>query len=284
MADDNTAVAAGFMRRRVVGVPVMYWLLGGVGVLAIVAYRMRTTSDNSADSEPDVPLGDQQNDTATGDPDADYSPFNTRASIVANPIDRVPVDQPEIEMTNALWLKKAVEWRVSKGQSGGTVQAALQAYLNGDRLTIEQGQERDLAIKEFGLPPDPPSTTSTDPTPVMAAPAKAQGPLPRYHTIINSNDDSYAKLASIYYPTSNADSVNTIERANIGKLSGVGPFRSGTRVYVPVYRVPVYYTSTKKTNTAAEIARKNGTNTAALYALNDRMKFPVKAGTRVRVA
>lgn len=93
----------------------------------------------------------------------------------------------------------------------------------------------------------------------------------------------YAKIASIYYPSSDKTSVDLLRNANRGRLVTDGPWRVGTYVQVPKYVTPKYYMSTKKTDTEAEIAAKNGISRPSLRALNPGMKFPVKAGTRVRV-
>ena len=276
MADGQSS----FLRRRVAGIPVLY-IFGAVAVvLAVLAWRMRDAPEPDVPSSgSDVPMETQQND-----PDAElkaYEGFVAKSSITAAPAEKP--DDVIPEETNATWLKKAVEWRVSQGASGGAVQAALQAYLSGATLSIEQGAERDKAIKQFGLPPEPPEKTGTVNSPTPIAPAKSQGVLPRYHRVVNTNDDTFVEVARIYYPTYDKSSVDLIRRYNYGRLVGTGPFKPGTTIYVPKYNVPKYYTSTKKTDTAKEIAKKNGLPVNALYALNPGMKFPLKSGTRVRV-
>lgn len=272
-----------FLRRKVAGIPVIYLLGAAAVALAVLAWRMQNAPDSDvepgAEAASDaVPMETVQNNS---DVNTDYDGFVAKSSITAAPAEKVEEEKPE--ETNAQWLKKSVEWRVSQGASGGTVQAALQAYLSGATLSVEQGAERDKAIKQFGLPPDPPEKTGTAVAAPVIAPAKSQGTLPRYHKVVNTNDDTFADIARIYYPTYDATSVTLIANANRGRLVGSGPFKAGTSVYVPKYAVPKYYTSTKKTNTASEIAKKNGISVSALTALNPGMKFPLKSGTRVRV-
>ena len=273
MADEPST---SFLRRKVAGIPVMY-LLGAVAiVLVVIAIRMKpsASTDDGATSE-DVPMETIQNDSVDGS----YDGFVAKGSIVAAPPEKPEDNTPE--ETNASWLKKAVEWRVQNGASGGTVQAALQAYLAGSALSAEQGAERDKAIQQFGLPPYPPDSTATKDAPLV--PARAQGPLPRSHTVTNANDDTFAEIAKLYYPTSDRTSVDLLRRNNYNRLVGDGPFRPGTTVWVPKYTTPKYYTSTKRYDTEAEIAKKNGISRPQLRALNPGLKFPVKSGTRVRV-
>ena len=285
MAEDAPS-APSFLRRRVAGIPVLYLAAGGVAVLAVVAWRMRATND----AETDVPMETNQNadaddpgSTTLNTGDTSYDGFVAKGSITAAPAE--PPEQNVPEETNQTWLKKSVEFRVKQGASGGTVQSALQKYLSGSQLSYAEGQERDKAIKEFGLPPDPPEQTNPVNAPVVITPAKPQGTLPRYHRVVNANDDTFADIARIYYPTADSTSVNLIARYNYGRLVGSGPFKVGTTVYVPKYNVPKYYRATKSIDTASEIGRKNGNVPArGIEALNPGMKFPVKSGKRVRVA
>lgn len=278
-----------FLRKRIAGIPVLYLAGGAAVVLAVIAFRMRQSEDPSEDGvspSTDVPTEEIQNDMVNAADGTNYDPFVAKGSITAAPADQVTPDPPKVEETNEDWLKKGVQWQINtKGQSAGVAQEALQAYLRGSQLSIAQGAIRDSTIKEFGLPPDPPDRTSTAPAPgPTLAPAKSQGPLPRYHKVINTNDDTFAKIARIYYPTYDDTSVDLLEKANVGRLANAGPFRAGTTVYVPKYNVPKYYTATEKTDTAAEIGKKHGVSALAIQRMNDGMKFPVKKGTRVRVA
>lgn len=274
-------MAESFLRKRVAGIPVAYLLGGGVVVLAVVAWRMKSTSGEDTD---DIPMEEEQNQDARIDLDTGqgYDAFVAKGSITAAPAPKPEDNTPE--ETNNTWLKKAVEWRVSQGASAGTVQNALQAYLAGAQLSAAQGAERDRAVKQFGLPPDPSEKTNAISAPISAPIARSQGPLPRYHKVTNSSDDTFVELAKIYYPTADRTSVTLIAEQNRYRLVGSGPFKPGTQVKVPAYRAPKYYTSTKKTNTLSEIARKNGLSKSNVQAFNPGMKFPLKSGTRVRVA
>ena len=282
--DNPTGKATGLLRKKVAGIPVVWVAGAGVAVLAVYAYRTHANTDQSTNQ-------DQQGDTSD-DPDSQaaaidqkyqtsYDQFTTKGSVSAAP----PGDttqEPEVE-TNTSWLKKGIQWQISKGVSAGVAQSALQTYLSGSNLTYDQAQIRDAVIKEFGLPPDPPDKTNNPDQPKVADVGKAQGPLPRTHIIKGTADNTYAKIATLYYPSGDTASVTLLANANRTKLTGSGPWKVGTGVYVPKYSVPKYYTSTKKTDTLKEIAAKNGVSQASVRALNPGMKFPVKSGTRVRV-
>lgn len=293
MADTSTS-SGSFWRRKIAGIPMIYLAGGIVAILAIVAFRMRNT--NSDSDTVDQPMETDQNsdsdaasdyDTAFDQSVADYSGFTAKGSVTAAPADNTGATSEPVVETNETWLAKAVQWNITKGVSAGAAQSALQAYLNGSNLTHDQGTIRDNTVKEFGLPPDPPSSTNATPNPPTAATpspiARRQGPLARNHKVMNTSENTYAKLAALYYPTADATSIALIRRANVGKLVGDGPFAIGTLVRIPQYVAPKYYTSTKKTDTLKEIAAKNGISQDGVRALNPGMKFPVKSGTRVRV-
>lgn len=281
MSTPTVPTKGSFWRRKIAGIPMIYLVGAIVGVLAIVAFRMRNTNADDTMAA-DVPMETDQNSEADQFDDkynTSYDAFTTKGSISA--ADPGQTTQEAIVETNETWLAKAVPWNIKKGVSAGTAQNALQAYLAGSNLTMEQSTIRDQTIAEFGLPPDPPSRTSA--TPTTTPTARNQGPLPRYHKIESTSDNTYAKIASIYYPSSDTTSVTLLRNANKGRLVTDGPWKIGATVYVPKYVVPKYYISTKKTNTATEIAKKNGISTASLTALNPGVKFPVKAGTKIRV-
>ena len=234
----------------------------------------------------EVPTETDQNpdadfDTKYDQSAADYTGFVAKGSITAAPADKA--DSEPIVETNETWLAKAVQWNIGKGVSAGLAQSALQTYLAGTDLTLEQGQIRDNTIKEFGLPPEPPFRTNATPSPSQQIIARRQGPLPRRHVVTNTADNTYAKLAALYYPTSDATSVALVRNANRGRLATDGPFSVGTTVQVPAYTAPKYYTATKRTDTPSEIGAKNGVSASQIIALNPGMKFPVKSGTKVRV-
>ena len=105
MAEED-APATGIMRRRVAGIPVVYLAGGGVIVLAIVAWRMRTANDAPADNA-DVPMDEAQNDTANDEIDsAGYDAFTAKTSITAAPPEKE--DPIEVVETNTRGYGKSL--------------------------------------------------------------------------------------------------------------------------------------------------------------------------------
>lgn len=283
MADDG-GINTSFLRRKLFGIPVLYVAGAAVLVLAVVAYRMQSNveedTETESDDAPENSVGATVGDGFSQD-SQNYSGF------VANP---TPVYQSPSEVattttidTNDAWLKRGVEWSVQNGlASAGNAQQALALYLDGAQLSSEQGTIRDRVVKQFGVPPEPITVGGTAP-----APGQKQGNPPTKHTVKGPNDNTLGKLAQLYYGVNDDEKIDLLEVANrnrgLGTVGASKPLAIGTIVTIPKYTRPVYYISTKTTDTASEIARKNGVFTNTLYLLNDGMKFPVKPGTRVRV-
>lgn len=279
---DGAPVSTGFLRKKIFGkIPVIYVLGVFILILAIVAYRMKANEPTDATDTPAATdeASDSTDVLATGDTDS----LATGGTVVAPPASNPVVGNDAIS-DNQTWLRKAVEFLGSQGVGAGNAQVAMQAYLNGDNLSNQQGVWRDKAVKQLGLPPEAFNAGTT--LGKSPAPAKRQGPLPRTHKVVGPNDNTYAKLAQLYYNSGSAGNVAFIKAANTPNSSlgdGNGPFAAGSMVKIPKFVTPVYYKSTSKINTAREIADKNHISVNDLTILNPTLHFPVKSGTRVRV-
>jgi hypothetical protein len=267
-----------FLSRKILGVQVLYWLAIGVLILAYVAYRMRNASaDLPPAAETDPSLAPENADESA----ASYDGFTAQPT----PTYSSGVAPSTTVETNESWAKKATEFVGASGLATyGDAQLAIQKYLNGDQLSFKEGQIRDAAIKQFGAPPEAVTVGGTDPKPAApATAAKRQGTPPCYHTIRGANDNTYSELSQLYYGTIANDRIDLLQAANISRGKS-GPWPVGTRMMIPAYHPPKYYTSTKTINTLKEIAAKNSTSVTVLRILNDGIKDTLKTGTKVRVA
>lgn len=264
------------LTKKVGGVPVVYLAALFVGILVVIAWRMK-------------PAADQSGDPATGDDvEGDPSLANGVPVFIANPTP--PYSTPDPATTdpvtvddNNRWAKRATEWLVATGQAnGGDAQLAMNEYINGAQLSYAQGKLRDAAIKQYGIPPEPltPGGTSAPNT----IPTK-QGNPPTTHVVKGSNDNDFWKLAKLYYGSDHYDYVNTLEVANLSIRKGRNHLPVGTSVKIPKYGAPKYFLTNIAGMSAQQIAQKNGTTAAAITEFNDSIKFPVaRKGTRIRVA
>lgn len=202
--------------RKIAGVPLVYVLAAVALVVAYFAWRAKPSTSSPAGAAPDAtadanipaPEAYPQVYTSTADsqsPNA-YTPATANASIT----------------TNDEWLTRGVAFLIARGYNPGAAQAALQAYLNGDDISYEQGRMRDEVVREYGIPPAPTNVGNTG-----AMPARIQGPIPRTHSVRSTNEDTAAKLAQLYYGDAGLASV--IAAANDGRSD----YAVGQSVQIP---------------------------------------------------
>lgn len=256
--------------KKVAGVPVVYIAGAFVAVLVVVAIKMKPTVTAEDDATPNQPA--EELDAAE-----DYSSLATTGTVTV-----VQAATPEAETTTATneqWGRSAVEYLVSENMATPSeAEAAIYHYLQGADLSYSEGQLKDAAIRKLKLPPEPLPNVGT----VGSQPAQKQiGILPGVHKVKGVNDDGLTKLAQLYYGRSDLPYTTLLSAAN-PKLPRYGHYAVGTTVNIPAYREPKWYTAGSRD--AKTIAAKNGTTTQTLTLLNPGMVFPVKTGTKVRVA
>jgi len=131
----NSPVKTGWMQKKVFGIPAVYLAVGFVLILALVAWRLKSTTPTATTTDTTNPDA-----TATSE---DLNPAVPTGTVYAqNP--QTP-DQPVIE-TNDTWMRKSLAFLIAKGENPGTVQLALQHYLAGNDLTYDEGRLRDAAV------------------------------------------------------------------------------------------------------------------------------------------
>ena len=274
----NTATLRALMAKRVAGIPVMVIVALFAGVILFFAIRMRSSTGDTTDASSDnTPAEDAGPTDDTQQPDFSAVPGD---GLTATPV----VTQTATNDTNDAWKRRTITWLMGNGYSVSVATTAITKYLNGEKLTVEEGKARDAAITQFGLPPedipDSPPISSGAGKGSSNAPASKQGEPPLNHTVMGNRDNNPSELAVLYYGTNNADAVNKIRAANNTK---VAPYAVGTKVHIPENYVPHYFTATAHIHTLYDIARRNGVDPSKVESLNPDKKFPVKPGTRVRV-
>lgn len=258
------------MSKKVAGIPVL-WIALAIAVVALYgALRLKPAPEESDDE----PEGDEDTSGDIGDTS---QPVFSATPVIMQPSGPSVASTP-MEDTNDLWGRRAIEWLVANGHSLTLATTAITKYLAGETLSSTEGGARDKAVKQFGLPPEGLTPTSTAATP--SPPASKQGTTPLWHTVRGQRDNTPGELARLYYGIANGDAIEIIRARNTTLTE---PYRVGLKVRVPEYRDPKFYRSTAAVNTLYEIARKNGTTPQSVTALNPGMKFPVKAGTSVRI-
>lgn len=262
------------MKRKVAGVPVLYIAAAFVTILALVAWKMKPTTPPE-----EAPIEEQSNTAPDG---SEFDGLATQGTVtVVQPAGNQTVPDPVVE-TNETWGKKAIEWLVKEDKaSPGNAQTAIAKYLNGEQLSFDEGALRDLAVRQYGIPPE----SVTSPTSTAERPAQRQFTnFPGTHTIRGTNDATYQQLSQLYYGNADFAHYSKLQAAN-PTLSKDGIHQPGTVVKIPIYSNPRYFTVTKDTLDRTKIAAKNGITTWALDAYNPNLRNnAIKVGQVVRVA
>lgn len=276
------------MARKVFGIPVLYLVAVAVAVLGYFAWKMKPATDKPEEETPSSD-GSEGEQPLSGQPVFTSNPAPT----YVQPSGDVSTE-PSVD-TNDKWLRRSIEWvAANKGVGVDEAQVALQAYLNGDQLSVRQGQIRDFAIAHFGLPPELVTSGGTVdapvPVPIPDEPPPTPTPTPNaqpptYYT--TKSGDTWTSVCRKFYGNGDNAHVDYLQSWNV--RSGAphsGAMRAGIRLFVPNYQPPKYIKATATMRTAADIIKRNPPlNSAAMLSeLNDGMKFPVKVGTKVRVA
>lgn len=245
-----------WMRRKVMGIPLIYLAGGFVIILAALAWKMKPAAAPADTTATDTTPVESASDTILSESQSPLPalPLGT----VTAPPSSTPGDVGNASITdNDEWLRRGVAFLIEKGNAPGEAQAALATYLDGGDVTFAQGKMRDDAIREFGLPPTPPQIGSTGP-----APAKSQGPLPRSHTVMSSSDNDAVELALLYYGRNDPFAVNSITSRNngvahyaVGQKIWIQELPKPTTVTTPAKPAPRYHTVAKG-DTLQTVARR----------------------------
>lgn len=269
----------GLMQKKIAGIPAIYVAGLFVAILAFVAWRMKPAKE--------PPVDNTTPDDTSGDPAGDSVP-----TFVANPAPTystgVPANGAPVSIDdNDKWTRRAIEWLIGQGIATPSVATnAIQKYIAGEQLSQSEGALRDAAIRQFGLPPELPTGGGTDipaPTPTPA-PGPDDGHIPpKFHTVKGSSDNTWTEIAQLYYHRSDDAAIDLLQSYNVRLKS---PFAAGTKLWVPRWTSPKYVKATATMRTTTQLISKNPplNSVAMLQTLNDGMHFPVKVGTRVRVA
>lgn len=272
MAIDFDAIA----KKKFLNIPVLYWVGGFVLILAVVAYRMKPSVEPTSATDA---AGTGVDTDGAVDESNPYGGLATNGTVIVAP--QQPQASDAVAETNDTWARAAVNYLIeSKQATPGAAQAAIQKYLQGDNLTFEEGILRDSAIAKLTLPPEPLVNIGQ----VSEKPGQKQfSNFPGTHTVKGTNDNTPAKLATIYYGSGDALHQNKIVAANTSLGPASTTYNVGNRIHIPLWITPKYFTAHAGFLTDYQIARANGIAAINVLNLNPGMSFPVVSGAKVRV-
>lgn len=265
------------LSKKFMNVPVLYWAGAFVGILAFAAWKMKSTvPDTPEETTEDAGAVPGESDAA-----ADYSGLATTGTVTV--VQSAQNDIQKEDYTNADWEEDAIAYLISeKGVPGTDAQIAIQKYMDGNDLSYEEKQWIDACVAKFKRPPDGVSTIGV----IGTQPGQKQfSNFPGKHTVKNSNDNTPAKLAALYYGSGSIENARLIAGANSALGAPGVTYMQGTSVTIPTYHAPKFYTVTGVNDTtAAKVAAKNGISAATVQILNTGHKEPYPKGSGVRVA
>jgi hypothetical protein len=271
-----------FASKKVAGVPILYLLGGGVVILAIVAWKMKPSADSAQAEEAPADAAD-----VAGDLPDPYDGFETKGSVTVAPQPTPDTSANAAVQSNTEWVSKGVQWLVAERNVNGTdAYRALNKFLNDEDRSYEEQQYVDLVFKAYGPPPDQGGGGGSVGPKVATKQFTGSGT----HTVMSSNDNTASALAALYYGSNAQDRIDLIEAANL--TLGVGPYPTGSKIVIPAYHTPTYFTVQKAGGmTAAEYAALNGAIPLnKLAALNNPKggtyapTYRFAKGTRLRVS
>lgn len=270
-----------FAQKKVLGVPVLYLAALAVTILAVVAWRMKpAATEDTAGVDPQDSLDGVDNELV--DADNPYSGLATNGTVVVAPQTPADTTVEPVVKTNEDWVKDASEWLVAKKMATGIeATRALTKLIEGEDLSFDEGALANAAIAEKGQPPESIGKVGA----IADQPARRQfSGSNGTHTVKGTNDDTFAKLAVVYYGNGDALHVNRIAEYNTKLGPASASFDAGTRIAIPTYVNPKYYTVTGKNldNRFKTIAAKAGATPEMIQALNPSLTEPIPNGTKVR--
>jgi hypothetical protein len=270
-----------FLKRKVFGVPVVY--IGGlfVAFLAFIAWRMKPNMSSASDGSTDTDATSKDAITGADNP---YDMFKTTGTVTVQQGSDPATVTPIGNRNNEAWARQSAEWLTANGTASDVALTTMMKYVNGEQLSIPEGQLRDRAVKQFGYPPEAFTTGGTAPnTPVASAPAGRQfSSASGIHYVKGESDNTYAKIAALYIGTGQ-DYTNFLSAHN-EQLPANGTLQTGIAVKVPKYETKLYQVPAGTQMNAAQIASKNGASAEFISRLNNApASYVWGPGRQVRV-
>lgn len=237
---------------------------------ALAVLNKYVSGDYSSLTTAEQTMVDQWSTQAGPPPDNVVSPTQTATTTTATP-------------TNQEWINDGAAWLVkNKNATGSAALAALTKYVNGSDRSYQEQQWVDAWFAQEGAPPEGITAAGSVGSAPVLAPQRQFTSFPGTHTIKGGADNGYTGLAKLYYNSTAPDRIDLLQAANTN-LGPSGPWAIGTKVHIPAYHAPDYYTTTT-TMTESQILSKNpGLSAAAFEVLNNGRKSTYPKGTRVRV-
>lgn len=217
------------MTKKVAGVPLV-WVAAIVAAgLLYMAIRMPRNDAPMEDTEP------SDSDAIGGDiADIQQPVFSANSSDYANGVGSSVTVIPTQD-TNEIWGRRVTEALLAANYPYNDVAGMVSKYLAGQTLSDAESDLRDIAIRQFGLPPEGVDYAGAAPSEDEEGDEPDKEPIrrgnpPTTHIVAGYLDDTPSELATLYYD------VNTVVAR--GRIQDANPSQSfpadvGTHVVIP---------------------------------------------------
>lgn len=255
--------------------PLGAWVAVVGGGLGIGWYFSKGAANNNAATPPLVPVTDPGVGTGGG-------------QFVFDPPTSVTNPNTDVIADNATWARRAINWLIAQGYDPGVSQSAVSKFINGTNRTLTEQTLINLALVQFGSPPEDVPLPETPVTPPVTTPPKPPpAPAPVFITYTVKAGDTIGKISAAYKTswwniyTAN-DKVGLRPDGSRGVMNGPWDTRPGMVLLIPnttagktpppaQKNIPIrYYTvPAGKGETVSEIGKKFSVHPANVFQAND---------------
>lgn len=261
--------------KQVGPLPIGAWVAVVGGGLAIGWYFSKGSANNAAQTQ--VPLTEPGVGAGGGQdliPDVGTVPDTTGSTAITD---------------NGTWGRRAINWLIAQGYDPGTVQSAISKFLNGTNRTLIEQTYVNLALVQFGAPPEDvqlPETPVTPPTTTLPPTTTPPASKPYQLYKVGAGETIFTVAAKFHTSWWNVfvanDKVGLTPSGSHGVM--VGPWDNivGKTLVIPTdpraLKPPPkikgwssywYYTVQGRGESLFDIQRKTGVSVANLFAVND---------------
>lgn len=260
--------------KQVGPLPLGAWVAVVGGGLAIGWYFSKGTASNNAAAQTQVPLTDPGVGSGGG-------------QFVYDPPTNVTDPNTDVIADNSTWARRAINWLIAQGYDPGTAQSAVTKFINGTNRTLTEQTLINLALVQFGSPPEDVPLPEVPQTPPGQGIPETKPPTQmkafNYYTI--RAGDSVGSIATrfntswwnIYIAN---DRVGLRPDGSRGVMSGPWDTKPGTLLVIPATAAglrkppatkggPIRYYTTVNGDTVTSVATKFHIHPANLFQAND---------------
>lgn len=262
--------------KKVGPLPLGVWVAVVVGGLAI-GWKFSSGASKQGSTTP--PL-EQQAEAGVG---------TGGGQLIYDPPTNVDTPDNNTITDNNTWARRAINWLIAKGYDPGMAQSAVSKFINGTNRTLTEQTLINLALIEFGTPPEGVPLPDSPVTPPGTTPPPTTTPPPgKAYTLYKVGANETITTVAAKFKTSwwniyvANDKVGLTPSGSHGVM--LNPFENivGKTLVIPTSAAALkpppkttgkywYYTVQGRGESLFQIQKKTGASVANLYLANDTL-------------